>query len=99
MQLVSVEVDVESHFFPSLQDGAGRVKIKHPLLTERVNVVDLESPSGHQLLQPRQLNLQDVLRGFCNSLPSEGQKPVRTRWILRYVKEEDSYLGTAWAPQ
>lgn len=70
MKLISMEVDVESHVFARLQDGASRAKIKHSLLAEHVNVVDSEGSSRRQLFQPRKLNLQDVLGGFCNSLPS-----------------------------
>ncbi len=71
MELISMEVDVEAHVFASLQDGASRAEVKHSLLTEHVDVVDSEGPRRHLLLQPRQLNLQDVLCGFCNCLPSE----------------------------
>lgn len=71
MKLISMEVDVEAHVFASLQDGASRAEVKHSLLAEHVNVVDSESPSRRQFFQPRQLNLQDVVCGFCNRLPSE----------------------------
>lgn len=71
MKLVSMEVDVEAHVFTSLQDGASRAEVKHSLLTEHINVVDPESPCIHLFFEARQLNLQDVLCGFCNSLPSE----------------------------
>lgn len=70
MQLISVEVDVEAHVSASLQDGAGGAEVEHALLTEHVDVVDLQSPCAHLLLQTRQLHLQDVLRGFCDGLPS-----------------------------
>lgn len=70
MELVSVEVDVETDVFPGLQDGAGGAEVKHSLLTEHVNVVHSEVPSGHLFLQPGQLDLQDVLRGFFHGLPS-----------------------------
>lgn len=70
MKLISMKVDVEAHVFACLQDGAGRAEIKHSLLTEHVDVVDSEGSSRHQLFQPRKLNLQDVLGGFCNCLPS-----------------------------
>ena len=65
-----MEVDVEAHVFASLQDGASGVEVKHSLLTKHINVVDSESPSRRQLLQPRQLNLQDVFCGFCDRLSS-----------------------------
>lgn len=71
MKLISVEVDVEAHVFAGLQDGAGGAEVKHSLLTEHVDVVHPESPGRHELFQPRQLDLQNVLRGFCNRLPSE----------------------------
>lgn len=66
-----MEVDVEAQLFPGLQDGAGGVQVEHPLLAEHVDVVDPERPGGHQLLQPRQLDLQDVPRGLLRRLPSE----------------------------
>lgn len=69
-----MEVDVEAHVFPSLQDGASRAEVKHSLLTEDVDVVDSEAPGRHLFFQPRQLNLQDVLCGFCNCLPSKKTK-------------------------
>lgn len=71
MKLVSVEVNVETQVFASLQDGACGVQVEHALLTEDVDVVNSEGSGGHELLQPRQLNLQDVLCGLCNCLPSE----------------------------
>lgn len=71
MELISVEVDVEAHVFARLQDGASGAEVKHSLLTEHVDVVDSEHPSRHLLFQPWQLNLQDVLCGLCNRLPSE----------------------------
>lgn len=74
MQLVSVEVDVEADVFAGLQDGAGGVQVKHALLTEHVDVVDSQRPGGHQRSEPRQLDLQDVLCGFCHGLPSEGHR-------------------------
>lgn len=71
MKLISVEVDVEAHVFASLQDGASRAEVKHSLLAEHVDVVDSESPSRPEFFQPWQLNLQDVVCGFCDRLPSE----------------------------
>lgn len=71
MKLISVEVDVEAHVSAGLQDRASRAEVKHPLLTEHVDVVDSQSPSRHLILQARQLNLQDVLCGLCYCLPSE----------------------------
>lgn len=73
MKLVSVEVDVEAHVFAGLQDGASGAEVKHSLLTEHIDVVDSQTPSRHLLFQTGQLNLQDVLCGFCNCLPS-GQR-------------------------
>lgn len=73
MQLVSVEVNVEAQVFASLQDGARGVQVEHPPLTEDVDVVHPEGSGGHELLQPRQLHLQDVLCGLCNRLPSENK--------------------------
>lgn len=70
MKFVSVEVDVETQLFASLQDGACGVQVEHPLLTEDIDVVNSECPSGHQLLQSRQLDVEDVLCGLCNCLPS-----------------------------
>lgn len=47
MKLVSVEVNVEAQVFAGLQDGACGVQVKHPLLTEDVDVVDSEASGGH----------------------------------------------------
>lgn len=70
MELISVEVNVETQLLASLQDGARGVQVEHALLAEDIDVVNPEGPGGHQLLQPRQLDLQDVLSGLCNCLPS-----------------------------
>lgn len=70
MELISMEVDVEAHVFASLQDRVCRAEVKHSLLTENINVVDSEGPSRHTFFQPRQLNLQNVLCGLCDCLPS-----------------------------
>lgn len=72
MELISVEVDVEPQLLASLQDGARGVQVEHALLAEDIDVVNPEGPGGHQLFQPRQLDLQDVLSGLCNGLPSGG---------------------------
>lgn len=72
MELISVEVDVETQLLASLQDGARGVQVEHALLAEDIDVVNPEGPGRHQLFQPRQLDLQDVLSGLCNGLPSGG---------------------------
>lgn len=95
MELISVEVNVETQLLASLQDGARGVQVEHPLLAEDVDVVNPEGPGGHQLFQPRQLDLQDVLSGLCNSLPS-GEKNKSFKGRLRQIcGATDSYLGTA----
>lgn len=71
MKLVSVEVDVEAHVSAGLQDAAGAVQVEDSLLTEHVDVVDAQGAGSHPVLQPGQLDLQDVLRGFSSRLPSE----------------------------
>ena len=68
VKLVPVEVDVETHVFASLQDGAGGTEVKHTLLTEHIDVVDPQSSSGYTLTQLWQLHLQDVLCRLGNSL-------------------------------
>lgn len=47
MKLVSVEVNVETQVFASLQDGACGVQVEHPLLAEDVDVVNSEGSGGH----------------------------------------------------
>ena len=79
MKLVSVEVDVETQVFTGLQDGACGVQVEHPLFTEDVDVVNSEGSGGHQHLQPRQLNVQDVICGLCNRLPSDKTKQKKTK--------------------
>lgn len=71
MELVSVEVHVEAQVFARLQDGARGVQVEHPPLAEDVDVVHAEGAGGHQLLQPWQLDLQDVVCGLRDRLPSE----------------------------
>lgn len=86
MELISVEVNVETKLLASLQDGARGVQVKHPLLAEDIDVVNPEGPGGHQLFQPRQLDLQDVLSSLCNCLPS-GEK--KNRKALKGVCKAD----------
>lgn len=98
MKLVSVEVNVEPQVFASLQDGARGVQVEHPLLTEDVDVVHFEGSGGHELLQPRQLHLQDVLCGLCNRLPSEDKKEcLLLKAVCEGMMGRDCapYLGTA----
>lgn len=89
-----MEVNVEAQVFAGLQDGARGVQVEHALLTEDIDVVNSEASGGRELLQPRQLNLQDVLCGLCNGLPSGRQTEA-------LVCEDvmgcgcGSYLGTA----
>lgn len=90
MKLISVEVNVETQLFASLEDGARGVQVEHALLAEDVDVVDAEGPGGHQLLQPRQLDLQDVLCGLCNRLPS-GKEKKTNRKALKGVCEAEMW--------
>lgn len=69
MELVSMEVDVEAQVFSGLQDGARGAEVKHSLFTEHVDVVHAHSPCRHELSEPRQLHVQDVVRGLCDRLP------------------------------
>lgn len=92
-----MEVNVETQLLASLQDGTRGVQVEHPLLAEDIDVVNPEGPGGHQLFQPRQLDLQDVLSGLCNCLPSGGGGGEALKGVCEAEmwRNSGSYLGTA----
>lgn len=71
-----MKVQLPSCFLPCLQDPTRGVGVEHPLLTEDVNVVHSEGGGNTELMDSRNLNVNDVLSSLACCAASVGEGDV-----------------------
>lgn len=69
VELVSMDIDGQPRPDTSLQDALGFLCLKQTLVTEDINVLHLQLPLAHQLLDPGDLDLDDIPGSllYCHS--------------------------------
>lgn len=71
-----MKVELPSCFLPCLQDPTRGVRVEHPLLTEDVDVVHSEGGGNTELMDSRNLNVNDVLSSLACCAASVGEGDV-----------------------